>query len=279
MKLNSYKLAGWDAKLDKTVVRVGDVEIGGDEMTIIAGPCAVESREQVLTIAASVSQMGIKLFRGGAYKPRTSPYSFQGLGREGLKLLVEVRERYGLRIVTEAVSAESIDLIEEHADVIQIGARNMHNFELLRRAGQARKPVLLKRGMCATLEEFIYAAEYILLEGNNEVILCERGIRTFGDHARNTLDLALVPAVRDICHLPIIVDPSHAAGTYGKVIPLARAGVAAGADGVIVEVHDQPEKALSDGAQALSFELLGRMLEQVRQIAAVVRQEEVTLAT
>lgn len=279
MKQKTYRLAGWDDKPEKTVVRVGDVEIGGDELTIIAGPCAVESLEQVMTIAAGVSELGIKLFRGGAYKPRTSPYSFQGLGLEGLKMLAEVREVFGLRIVTEAVSIESIDLIEEYADVIQIGARNMHNFDLLRRAGQARKPVLLKRGMCATLEEFIFAAEYILLEGNKDVVLCERGLRTFNDHTRNTLDLAVVPAVRDICHLPIIVDPSHAAGTVRKVIPLACASVAAGTDGIIVEVHHQPEKALSDGPQALSFKMLGQMIEQVTQIAAIVRQDSVTLAT
>ncbi|HEY9403591.1 MAG TPA: 3-deoxy-7-phosphoheptulonate synthase, partial [Pyrinomonadaceae bacterium] len=231
------------------------------------------------TIAAGVSELGIKLFRGGAYKPRTSPYSFQGLGLEGLKMLAEVREVFGLGIVTEAISVESIDLIEKYADVIQIGARNMHNFDLLRRAGQARKPVLLKRGMCATLEEFIFAAEYILLEGNKDVVLCERGLRTFNDHTRNTLDLAVVPAVRDICHLPIIVDPSHAAGTVRKVIPLACASVAAGTDGIIVEVHHQPEKALSDGPQALSFKMLGQMIEQVTQIAAIVRQDSVTLAT
>lgn len=279
MKQKTYRLAGWDDKPEKTVVRVGDVEIGGDELTIIAGPCAVESLEQVMTIAAGVSELGIKLFRGGAYKPRTSPYSFQGLGLEGLKMLAEVREVFGLGIVTEAISVESIDLIEKYADVIQIGARNMHNFDLLRRAGQARKPVLLKRGMCATLEEFIFAAEYILLEGNKDVVLCERGLRTFNDHTRNTLDLAVVPAVRDICHLPIIVDPSHAAGTVRKVIPLACASVAAGTDGIIVEVHHQPEKALSDGPQALSFKMLGQMIEQVTQIAAIVRQDSVTLAT
>lgn len=279
MKQKPYRLAGWDAKPEKTVVKVRDVEIGGDELTIIAGPCAVESHEQVMTIAAGVSQLGIKFFRGGAYKPRTSPYSFQGLGLEGLKMLAEVRDVFGLRIVTEAVSIESIDLVEKYADVIQIGARNMHNFDLLRRAGQARKPVLLKRGMCATLEEFIFAAEYILIEGNNDVILCERGIRTYNDHTRNTLDLAVVPAVRDISHLPIIVDPSHAAGDYKKVIPLACASVGAGTDGIIVEVHHQPEKALSDGPQALSFAMLSRMIDQVNQIAGIVRQDVVTLAT
>jgi 3-deoxy-7-phosphoheptulonate synthase len=266
-----YKLASWDAAPGKTVVRVGDVEIGGDELTIIAGPCAVESRDQALTIAASVSRLGIKLFRGGAFKPRTSPYSFHGLGEAGLRMLAEVRERFGLRIVTEAIDQECVELVEEYADVIQIGARNMQNFSLLRRVGQSRKPVLLKRGLAATLEEFLLAAEYILVQGNPNVILCERGVRTFGQHTRFTLDLAVVPALQQCTHLPIIVDPSHGTGSSDKVIPMARAGVAVGADGIMVEVHHQPERALSDGQQALTPAQFQQMVDEVRQIAVVVR--------
>lgn len=268
----AYKLASWEAKPEKTVVRVGDVEIGNGDLTIIAGPCAVENRQQVMAIAAFVSELGVKLFRGGAYKPRSSPYAFQGLGLEGLQLLAEVRERFGLRIVTEATSVESMDLVEQYTDVIQIGARNMHNFDLLRRAGQARKPILLKRGIAATMEEFLLAAEYILLGSNSDVILCERGVRTFSNHSRFMLDVALIPAIKELSHLPIIVDPSHAAGTTDKVIPLACAGAAAGADGVIVEVHHQSERALCDGPQALTPELLSEMVGHVKQIAAVVRQ-------
>jgi 3-deoxy-7-phosphoheptulonate synthase len=273
-----YKLAGWETKAEKTVVRVGDTEIGGDELTIIAGPCAVETREQTMTIAGYVSQLGVKLFRGGAYKPRTSPYSFQGLGETGLRILAEVRERFGLRIVTEAIDPQYVDLVEAYADVIQIGARNMQNFSLLRRVGQARKPVLLKRGLAATLEEFLLAAEYILVEGNPNVILCERGVRTFACHARFTLDLAVVPALQQLTHLPIIVDPSHGAGTVEKVIPLARAGAAVGADGIMVESHHQPETALSDGPQALRPEQLRQMIEEVRQIASIVRANSAVVA-
>jgi len=268
---DQYKLVSWETKPEKTVVRVGDIEIGGDELTIIAGPCAVESRDQSLTIAACVSELGVKLFRGGAFKPRTSPYSFRGLGEEGLKILAEVREQFGLRIVTEAIDPQCVDLVEEYADVIQVGARNMQNFSLLRRVGRARKPVLLKRGLAATLEEVLLAAEYILLEGNPNVILCERGVRTFGQHTRFTLDLAVVPALQQRTHLPIIVDPSHGTGSQDKVIPLARAGVAVGADGIMVEVHHQPEKALSDGQQALTPEQFRQMLDEVRRIAAIVR--------
>jgi len=274
LRSGHYKLVGWEAKPDKTTVRVGSVEIGNGDLTIIAGPCAVESREQMMTIAASVKNMGVKIFRGGAYKPRTSPYSFQGLGEKGLELLAEVRERFGLFIVTEALSEESVDLVETYADVIQIGARNMQNFGLLRRVGRTHKPVLLKRGMAATLDEFLLAAEYILLEGNTNVILCERGIRTFADHARFTLDLAAVPALRQLTHLPIIIDPSHATGSVEKVIPLARAGVAAGAEGLIVEVHHQPDQARCDGPQALTPDMLLRMIREVRQIFAIVSYGE-----
>jgi 3-deoxy-7-phosphoheptulonate synthase len=266
-----YKLVGREFKEEDTIVDLGDgVRIGGLELAIIAGPCAVESREQAFAIAERVRAAGARLFRGGAYKPRTSPYSFQGLGEQGLKILAEVRSEFGLKIVTEAVDAESLDLVEQYGDVIQIGARNMQNFSLLKRAGRARKPVLLKRGLSATLDEFLMAAEYILAEGNPQVILCERGVRTFADHTRNTLDLSVVPAVERLSHLPIIVDPSHGTGRREKVLPLSRAAVAVGADGLLVEVHHQPAQALSDGYQSILPEDLDRLMEEVRAIAAVL---------
>ena len=265
-----YKLVSREIKEENTVVQVADIRIGGPEVAIIAGPCAIESREQAFAIAAAVKSAGAKLFRGGAYKPRTSPYSFQGLGEPGLQILAEVREQLGLRIVTEAVDNESCDLVEQYADVIQIGARNMQNFSLLKRAGRARKPVLLKRGMSATLDEFLMAAEYIMAEGNYQIILCERGVRTFADHTRNTLDLSVVPAVKRLSHLPIIVDPSHGTGRRDKVIPLSRAAVAVGADGLLVEVHNAPDQALSDGMQSLFPEQFQTLISEIRQIAAVV---------
>jgi len=266
-----YKLVSLELKEERTIVDLGDgVLVGGVELAVIAGPCAVESREQALTIAAAVKQAGARLFRGGAYKPRTSPYSFQGLAEEGLKILAEVRSQFGLKIVTEAVDNESLDKVEEYADVIQIGARNMQNFSLLRRAGKARKPILLKRGLSATLDEFLMAAEYILSEGNYEVILCERGVRTFADHTRNTLDLSVVPAVQRLSHLPIVVDPSHGTGRRDKVIPLSRAAVAVGADGLIIEVHHQPDQALSDGYQSLLPADFDRLMGEIRQIAALL---------
>jgi 3-deoxy-7-phosphoheptulonate synthase len=233
----------------------------------------VESREQVFAIAERVHRAGAQFFRGGAYKPRTSPYSFQGLGEEGLRILAEVRERWGMRIVTEAIDNESLELVEEYADVIQIGARNMQNFSLLKRAGRAKKPVLLKRGMSATLEEFLMAAEYVMCEGNYNVILCERGVRTFADHTRNTLDLSVVPAVHRLSHLPIVVDPSHGTGKRNKVTPLSRAAVAVGCDGLIVEVHNDPDRALSDGMQSLYPEQFEELMSEVRQIASVVHRE------
>ncbi len=271
-----YKLVSRDAKADDTIVRIpapaGDVAIGGGAVALIAGPCAIESREQALAIAEHVSSAGARLFRGGAYKPRTSPYTFQGLGEPGLKILAEVRDRFGLGIVTEAVDHESLDLVEEYADVIQIGARNMQNFSLLKRAGRARKPVLLKRGMSATLDEFLMAAEYILSEGNYNVILCERGVRTFSDFTRNTLDLSVIPAVKRRSHLPILVDPSHGTGRRHKVLPLSRAAVAVGADGLLVEVHHEPERALSDGMQSILPDEFRQLTEEVRQIAAVLHR-------
>jgi 3-deoxy-7-phosphoheptulonate synthase len=272
-----YKLVALEARPEKTVVRVGDATIGGGDLTIIGGPCAVETREQTMEVAEVVANTGCRFFRAGAYKPRTSPYSFQGLGLEGLKILAEVRDRFGLKIVTEAVDPESLELVTEYADVVQIGARNMQNFSLLKAAGRARKPVLLKRGMSATLEELLLAAEYVMSEGNYEVVLCERGVRTFADHTRNTLDLSIVPAVQRLSHLPILVDPSHGTGKRHKVIPLARAGVAVGADGVIVEVHTHPERALSDGPQALLPKMFVQMVAECRRIHEVVRAAEPAL--
>ena len=267
-----YKLVGRDLKHDDTVVRVRDAEIGGLEPAIIAGPCAVESYDQTMAIAEIVASCGVKLFRAGAFKPRTSPYSFQGLGEEGLKILAAVRDRFGLGIVTEVLDTETADLVEEYADIVQIGARNMQNFSLLRRVGQASKPVMLKRGMSATLDELLLAAEYIMAEGNYNVILCERGVRTFADHTRNTLDLSIVPAVQLRSHLPIIVDPSHGTGKRHKVIPLARAAVAAGADGIMVEVHNHPEQALSDGPQALLPDMFKQLVDEVRAIHKVIAE-------
>jgi 3-deoxy-7-phosphoheptulonate synthase len=270
-----YKLVSRDVKEETTVIKFpgSSAAFGGRELAIIAGPCAVEDREQAFTAAERVRRAGAQFFRGGAYKPRTSPYSFQGLGEEGLRILAEIRERFGLLIVTEAIDNDSIDLVEEYADVIQIGARNMQNFSLLKRAGRARRPVLLKRGMSATLEEFLMAAEYVMSEGNYNVVLCERGVRTFADHTRNTLDLSLIPAVQRLSHLPILVDPSHGTGKRDKVIPLSRAAVAVGADGLMVEVHHDPDRALSDGMQSLYPDQLDQLLSEVRRIAAVVHRE------
>jgi 3-deoxy-7-phosphoheptulonate synthase len=265
-----YKLVTLDLHAEKTVVRVGDAAIGGEELAIIAGPCAIESRTQAFAIAETVRRSGARFFRGGAFKPRTSPYAFQGLGEDGLKILAEIRDTYGLRIVTEALDEPGVDLVERYADVIQIGARNMQNFTLLRRAGKSQLPVLLKRGLSATLDEWLLAAEYIMSEGNYQIVLCERGIRTFSQHTRNTLDLASIPAVKRLSHLPVIVDPSHGTGKNFMVTPLARAGVAVGADGLIVEVHDRPSQALSDGAQALTPEQYEQLVSEVRAIHEVV---------
>jgi 3-deoxy-7-phosphoheptulonate synthase len=272
-----YKLVSRDVKEEDSILRIptpsGDVIVGGAKVALVAGPCAVETEEQALAIAERVAKTGVRLFRGGAYKPRTSPYSFQGLGEPGLKILSKVREKFGFGIITEAIDNESLDLVEEYADVIQIGARNMQNFSLLKRAGRAKRPVLLKRGMSATLDEFLMAAEYILSEGNYNVMLCERGVRTFADHSRNTLDLTIVPAVKKRSHLPILVDPSHGTGRRHKVLPLSRAAVAVGADGLLVEVHHEPEKALSDGIQSILPEEFGELVEEVRQIAAVLHRQ------
>jgi 3-deoxy-7-phosphoheptulonate synthase len=265
-----YKLITLDLRPEKTIVRVGDATIGGDELAIIAGPCAIESHSQAFAIAETVRRSGARFFRGGAFKPRTSPYAFQGLGEEGLKILADVRDNYGLKIVTEALDESSVDLVERYADMIQIGARSMQNFSLLRRVGRSHLPVLLKRGLSAMLDEWLLAAEYIMAEGNYQVVLCERGVRTFAQHTRNTLDLAAIPAVRRISHLPVIIDPSHGTGKNYMVTPLARAGVAVGADGLIIEVHDQPELALSDGAQALTLEQYDHLVNEVRAIRDVI---------
>src|ERR1700727_2994965 len=270
-----YKLVSRDVKQEDTVITFPgtNASIGGRNLAVIAGPCSIESREQAFAVAEQIARAGAQFFRGGAYKPRTSPYAFQGMGEDGLKIMAEIRHTYGLRIVTEALDNESLDLVEDYADVIQIGARNMQNFSLLKRAGRAKKPVLLKRGMSATLDEFLMAAEYILSEGNYQVALCERGVRTFSDFSRNTLDLAVVPAVKRRSHLPIMVDPSHGTGKRHKVLPLSLAAVAVGADGLLVEVHHEPEKALSDGVQSIIPSEFATLTDEVRQIANVLHRQ------
>jgi 3-deoxy-7-phosphoheptulonate synthase len=258
-----YKLVSRETHPEARVIAVGDIKIGGGKPVIMAGPCAVESEEQALTIAHLVKKAGAQVFRGGAFKPRTSPYSFQGLGEEGLKILAKVRQETGLLIVTEATDHTNIELVEKYADIIQIGARNMHNYSLLRRAGHSSKPVLLKRSFAATIEELLMSAEYISSEGNNQVILCERGIRTFSDNTRNTLDLSAIPSIKESSPLPIIVDPSHAAGKRDYVIPLSKGAIAVGADGLLVEVHHDPLRALSDGMQSLYPEQFGQLMKEI----------------
>src|SRR6201993_143515 len=269
-----YKLASRDMKEEDTVIRFAgtDAAIGGGGLGLVAGPCSIESRGQAFAIAEQVAAAGAQFFRGGAYKPRTSPYAFQGLGVEALKIMAEIRDRFGLRIITEAIDNETLELVAEWADVVQIGARNMQNFSLLKHAGRLRMPILLKRGMSATLDEFLMAAEYIMSEGNYEVILCERGVRTFADHTRNTLDLSIVPAVQRLSHLPILVDPSHGTGKRNKVLPLSRAAVAVGADGLMVEVHHDPEHALSDGVQSIYPDQFDELMGEIRQIAAILHR-------
>ncbi|TES83334.1 MAG: 3-deoxy-7-phosphoheptulonate synthase [Dehalococcoidia bacterium] len=259
-----YKLVSRETHPQPTTITVGDINIGAGKPVLMAGPCAVESEEQALTIARRVKQSGAEIFRGGAFKPRTSPYSFQGLGEEGLKILAKVRDETGLLIVTEAIDESSLALVDRYADIIQIGARNMHNYSLLRQAGHASKPVLLKRSFAATIEEWLMAAEYISSEGNSRVILCERGIRTFSDNTRNTLDLSAIPSVKQVSHLPVIVDPSHAAGKRDYVIPLSKGAIAVGADGLLVEVHHDPPHALSDGAQSLYPEQFDELVKEIK---------------
>src|SRR5438309_591914 len=271
-----YKLVSRDLKPENTIIKFAgsNASVGGTTLAIMAGPCAIENREQAFAAAERTARAGAQFFRGGAYKPRTSPYSFQGLGEKGLQIMAEVRERFGMMIVTEAIDNESLDLVEEYADIIQIGARNMQNFSLLKRAGRSKKPVLLKRGMSATLEEFLMAAEYVMSEGNYNVILCERGVRTFADHTRNTLDLSVVPAVQRLSHLPIIVDPSHGTGKRDKVHPMGLAAVAAGASGLIVEVHPNPDRALSDGYQSLYPSQFEEMADECRAISDLLRKRK-----
>ena len=265
-----YKLVSREFQAEDTVVEVGDVRFGGRNLVVIAGPCSVESYEQTLRIARMARDAGAHLLRGGAYKPRTSPYSFQGLGVEGLEILARVREEVGLPVVTEALDIDVLERVAEYADMVQIGARNMQNYSLLKRAGRCGRPVLLKRGMNATITEMLLAAEYVLDQGNSQVVLCERGIRTFADHTRNTLDVAAIPAVKKISHLPIIADPSHAAGRRDTVTSLSRSAVAVGSDGLMIEVHDKPEDALSDANQALTPDLFTELMDQVRALAPVV---------
>jgi len=270
-----FKLVSRELKDEDSIVTIGGVPFGGRHFTVIAGPCAVESRHQLLTAARAVKERGANLLRGGAFKPRSSPYSFQGMGEEGLKLLVEARETTGLPFVTEAVDERSLEKVVRYADAVQIGARNMQNFSLLREAGQCGLPVMLKRGLSATVEEWLMSAEYLLSEGNYQVVLCERGVRTFSDHSRFTLDLSAVPAVKELSHLPVIVDPSHGSGDRKKIIPLARASAAVGADGVMVEVHPDPMAALCDGPQALVPDQFGEMVRALDAICPLVGKTRV----
>jgi 3-deoxy-7-phosphoheptulonate synthase len=267
---HSWKLVSRELRPEDTRVNVGGVVVGGDAIVVIAGPCAVESLDRMRRIAEEVRNAGAHILRGGAFKPRTSPYSFQGLGEAGLEILARVREEFELPVVTEALDHVSLSIVAQYADAVQIGARNMQNFTLLKAAGQGGKPVLLKRGMSATLEELLLSAEYIMAEGNHDVILCERGVRTFSDHTRNTLDLSIVPAVKRASHLPIIVDPSHGTGRRENVLPMSRAAIAAGADGVMVEVHDRPELALSDGQQAILPSELATLVSETAAVGAVL---------
>jgi 3-deoxy-7-phosphoheptulonate synthase len=267
-----FKLASREMKPDDTVIPLPQGTIGGGSFTVIAGPCSVENEAMLLRTAEFLRERGVRFLRAGAYKPRTSPYAFQGLGRQGLRILAQARQRFGLGIVTELMDTEETEAVADVADIIQIGARNMQNFALLRRVGRCRKPVLLKRGLCATLEEWLMAAEYILAEGNYQVILCERGVRTFADHSRNTLDLSVIPPAKAWSHLPILVDPSHGTGKRAYVPPMALAALAAGADGLLIEVHPEPDKALSDGPQSLDFPAFEQLWQQLARLAEVLQR-------
>jgi len=270
--LKPYKLASREFQETDTIVRVGEVRIGGPEFTVIAGPCSIESEEQMMESGYAAKKAGAKILRGGAFKPRTSPYSFQGMEEEGLKLLRKVGDKTGMPVVTEVMNTMDVDLVEQYSDILQIGARNIQNFALLKAVGHCHKPVLLKRGMMTTIEELLMSAEYILSEGNGQIILCERGIRTFETATRNTLDISAVPVLKELTHLPVIVDPSHAAGHAKYVIPLARAAVAVGAHGIIVEIHPEPEKAFSDGAQSLRPEQFYRLMDEVTLLEKTMRE-------
>ncbi len=260
-----YQLVSREWKEENTIIRIGDVEIGGEQTTLMAGPCAVESEEQIFTICEFLSKKGVKILRGGAYKPRTSPYSFQGLKLDGLKLLRAAADKHNLKVVTEVMSSRSVEEVATYADILQIGTRNMQNYQLLKAVGKTKKPVLLKRGMSSTIEEWLLAAEYILLGGNPNVILCERGLRTFETATRNTLDLSAVPLVKQLSHLPIIVDPSQGTGVRDLIIPMSAAALAAGADGLIIEIHNQPEEAMSDGDQSIYFDQMDELMAKIRQ--------------
>lgn len=268
--LSPFKLASRDFRPQDTIVALNGIKVGGEKVVVMAGPCAVESREQLLETARVVKEAGATVLRGGAFKPRTSPYSFQGLGLEGLKLLAEARRETGLLIVTEVMSPEAVPLVSTYADILQIGARNMQNYALLHAVGESQKPVLLKRGMMSTMEELLMSAEYILSHGNDRLILCERGIRTFERYTRNTLDINAVPMLKQLTHLPVFVDPSHGTGRWSLVGPVARAAIAAGADGLLIEVHPHPEEALSDGAQSLKPERFAHLMEELRAVAQAV---------
>lgn len=268
--LKPYKLASREFKELSTIIKINDVSIGGKEIMLMAGPCAVENEEQIFDIAHRISNAGVKILRGGAFKPRTSPYSFQGLGEQGLKIMSEAARKYELLIVTEVMSIEQIEMVSNYADILQIGARNMQNFTLLKELGKIKKPVMLKRGLSSTIEELLLSAEYILSGGNKKVILCERGIRTFETYTRNTLDLSAIPAIKELSHLPIIVDPSHSTGRKELVQPMSKAAVAAGADGLVIEVHPNPEEALSDGAQSLDLDCFENLVSELGTVAQAV---------
>ncbi len=271
--LKPYKLASRESKIGDTIIKVGNITIGnGSDFVVMAGPCSIESEEQLLESAYVVKKGGGQILRGGAYKPRTSPYSFQGMEENGLKLLEKAREKTGMPVVTEVVNTVDVDIVEEYADILQIGTRNVQNFALLKKVGKSKKPVLLKRGMMTTIEELLMSAEYILSAGNENVILCERGIRTFETATRNTLDISAVPVLKELTHLPVIVDPSHAAGYWKYVIPLAKAALAVGADGIIIEVHPDPEKAVSDGAQSLKPEKFYRLMDELKAMSSLLRK-------
>jgi len=262
-----YKLVSRETKPDNTLVKVGSAVFGDKQIQIIAGPCSVESREQMKKLSGRLQKAGVKILRGGVFKPRTSPYDFQGLGEKGLEIFAEVREKTGMLFVTEVVDTEKLPLVAQYADMLQIGARNMQHYSLLRAAGKTGKPILLKRGISATLEEFLMAAEYIMFEGNYNIVLCERGVRTFAQHTRFTLDISIIPTIKKLSHLPIIVDPSHPSGIRNKVIPLSLGAIGAGADGLIVEVHPDPEKALSDGSQSLYPQQFEQLMKKLHIIA------------
>jgi len=271
--LKPYKLASREFTDQRTSIRLKNITIGGKELTMVAGPCAIENEEQIFEIAGELSRLGVKVLRGGAFKPRTSPYSFQGLGKEGLKLMSKAAKAFNLLTITEVMSVKQVDLVAEYADILQVGTRNMQNFILLKELGRIKKPVMLKRGMSATLEELLLSAEHIMSQGNREVILCERGIRTFENYTRNTLDISAIPALKELSHLPVIVDPSHGTGRWRLVNPMSKSAIVAGADGLIIEVHPHPKSSLSDGAQTLNFDTFLQLLKEIKPIANAIGRE------